>query len=241
MSVRLDGDLAYRQELRTKLIQSVRLAAVLIALAAVSFAFVDPFLNAKNPAALIIVRGGLLGSVILIGACSYTAFGRSMRVLRVFSYLEGLCCGFAVALLTLLTGGSASPYWPMQMLTFFGTTLVLRYSVTEAASVFLTIFCFYNVLLYQAGESPKTVSFVVSNAGILLAMVVSVTAAGFMRSLQIREFTARQSVEKTNADLQKILGELAHEKEQSERLLLNILPETIAARLRENQDIIADR
>ena len=56
-----------------------------------------------------------------------------------------------------------------------------------------------------------------------------------------RDFESRHSLNRAYDELSGLHEELRDEKEQSERLLLNVLPEQIAARLRSRQEIIADR
>ena len=235
-----NNEAKFATQLARDRIPGLRLTCWLIAVAAVSFALVDPIFNASRVTELLITRAVLTTFVLTIIGLSYISAFQKAITIRASSYAATVACGHGVAVLTYLTGGSSSPYWSMILVTFFGTTLLLRLSLIEAVCLFSPTLFFYDGLLLWAGESISSVGFVVSNAGIILGAVISVTSASYMRTLARTEFTARESLNDANSDLQRLLGELAHEKEQSERLLLNILPEAIAHRLRNSSDIIAD-
>lgn len=231
----------FRQEILRKLTLGVRLGAMLVAFAFFSFAFVDSVFEPGRPDLLLQIRIILVCLALSICLLSFIPFFRHYLPIRVFSYLLVFISGGGVAVLTLLTGGSISPYWAMIILTFFGASLLFNFSVVSSLIVYLSVFIFYDFLLINSGEKIGTISFISSNAGILLSIIVSTTGSGYLRLLMRRDFESRRSLNKAYEELSGLHEELRDEKEQSERLLLNVLPAQIAARLRSRKEIIADR
>jgi len=148
-------------------------------------------------------------------------------------------CGFSISILTKMTGGSESPYWTMLMLTFFGATMLLRFSVREAAALYLIIIMFHtsNMILF-AHDNMSSPEFYTSTLGLLLACVVSVTGNWYIRNLQLREFTSRAELAEANAKLMQSVTELQYKRQQAELRhlqsklnLANDLHDTVGAQL----------
>ena len=107
--------------------RATRLLCLLSVFAFSSFAFVDPYMIQGPVAPLLWVRlVAILGGLGVFGL-TFTAMGQRMPVV-----LGGSICiwtGVGVVVLTEMTGGAASPYWTMVMLTFFTVALVLPFAV----------------------------------------------------------------------------------------------------------------
>ncbi len=89
------------------------------------------------------------------------------------------------------------------------------------------------ILLLQAFMGVITIN------SLLLAATVAERATA-ENSLQKLNEELEMRVEERTMALQETLAALQYQQEQSERLLLNILPEAIAARLKQSSDTIAD-
>ncbi|MFO1471059.1 MAG: hypothetical protein U1F27_08495 [Turneriella sp.] len=194
----------------------VRRTALLVAFGSISFALVDPIFNPESLARLLVVRAGL--AVLSLGIWGLTLIEFLCRsgLLKVYGYALAFFAAVGVALFTLFTGGSKSPYWAMELVVLFGTSFLLRFTLKEAAISGAVTLAIYDILMLVSGEAVFTISFIASNAGIALGAIVSAVAAGYMHSLLQKEFHARQSLAAANAELEKSVSELAFKKEQAE-------------------------
>jgi class 3 adenylate cyclase len=116
-------------------------------------------------------------------------------------------------------------YVPLILILTFGYVM-LKMRFVWAASVSLLIIAAYEVVLLTFKEMPLD-SYVTSNFFLVASNIIGMVACYQLEKYARRDFLS--------AHLLQI------EREKSERLLLNVLPESIAARLREDQVAIADR
>ncbi|MCC5815718.1 MAG: hypothetical protein JJT78_13265 [Leptospira sp.] len=219
----------------------VRIGSLLVGFAYVLFALVDPFFGVSDLTLIYTSRMILVLFSILVFGFTFLNIMQNYSLIRYLSYLVIIISGGGVAYLTMLVGGPESSYWSMIVLTFFGGTLLMHFTFLQSLLINLSVFILYNILLLAHSFPFLQVSSIVSTTGLLLGVIVSAVASAYLRHLKVIEFRAMKILNDTNKDLQKILGELADEKEKSEKLLLNILPESIANRLRIQDRVIADR
>lgn len=197
-------------------VPGLRRAALLMTFGAVSFALIDPVFNSGNMTVLLSIRLVLTLLALGIFALTFVEVGQAAAALRAMGYVLTFACGVGVALLTLFTGGSNSPYWAMELVVFFGTTFLLRFTIIEATVLFVGVLASYDLMLLVNREKVATVGFVTSNAGMVLGIFVSAVAGGYLHSLIRKEFEAQQALSVANEELKKTVSELAFKKEQAE-------------------------
>jgi signal transduction histidine kinase len=217
-------DPAFTAEIDASLIKGVPWASGLIAFAFVSFLPVDLSFAPGDIRPFILFRALIVLVALTVLFLSYTRWGRKHRAIRFLAYTVMTNCAIGVSWLTHMTGGSASPYWTMLMLTFFGGAMLLRFSITEAAILYGSHIAIYVLILLYRGESPLSPSFITSVGGMLVALVVSITGQAYVRLLMYNEFSARQSLAAANARLEASVTELQYKRQQEQlRYLQNKL------------------
>jgi signal transduction histidine kinase/CheY-like chemotaxis protein len=185
----------------------VRLLALMAIFAFVSFAAVDPFMTEGSVWPLIKMRAVSVVVVLGILAVSTTAAGERHRTL--LGCLLGSWTGISVVILTEMTGGAASPYWTMVMLTFFTVALVLPMTVTQALLCFGSVVGFYNVWLVSMDATASMSDWVMSNAGIGLSLLVSVAAVGFLSRVRHDQEAAHADLALLNESLRAEMADRA--------------------------------
>ena len=138
----------------------VRLLAAMAIFAFVSFAAVDPFMTEGPVWPLIKIRALSVVVVLVLLGVSATAVGERHPTL--LGCLVGSWTGISVVILTEMTGGAASPYWTMVMLTFFTVALVLPMTVLEAVFCFGSVAVFYNVWLVTQSDMDDVAFWITS-------------------------------------------------------------------------------
>ncbi len=229
----------FTQEIHRALQKGVPAAGVLVIFAHIFFIGADlGFPGIYLPD---FIRHRLVWAAItaILTALSLTRWGRNRLPIKILGFLIILLCGASISTLTRMTGGSVSPYWTMLMLTFFGATLLLRFSVTEAAVLYLLIVLFHTGnMLVVAGDNYRSAEFLTSVFGIMLAFCVSLTGNWYIRGLQLSEFQSRQSLAEANEQLKASVTELEYKRQQAELRhlqnkldLANDLHDTVGAQL----------
>jgi class 3 adenylate cyclase len=225
---------SFTEEIHISLVKGLPWAAGLVAFAFTAFALVDPFFARDEIAPFIRFRAIIVAVALLILVASLTPPGRGKRAIRLLGYATITDAGFGVSYLTYMTGGSSSPYWVFLMLTFFGGTMLLRFSALEATLLYGVQIAIYVAVILGSGESPESASFVTSVGGLGVALIVAVTGNWYIRHLQQNEFAARAALASANAQLTETVADLQIARRQSDQLLLNILPKPIADELKKN-------
>ncbi len=178
------------------------------------FAFVDPLVADRYSLNFIWVRLTLIA--IVSGVFLGTRFVTTVPCMQ---HLGGAVCvitGVGVVILTEMTGGADTGYWTMLMLTFFGSALVLPMRPMWALAYFSISAGFYALWLSIYDSTSDPASWASSNAGIWLALVVSVLGVGFIQRMRERDSENRERLEQLNSDL---LTEIEHRREANEKLL----------------------
>ncbi len=208
---------SFDDELHKALQLGVPITAGIIAFAHIFFIGADLGFPAADFAFLLRYRLGGAAFYILLAALSLTPWGKKRRQVKILGMISIGFCGISVSNLTAMTGGSSSTYWTMIMLTFFGGTLMLRLSVGEAAIPYIAAIIYHLVnMLFYVGADPKSPEFITSVFGILLALIVSLIGNWYIRNLQRREFSTRQSLAEANAKLQQSVSELQYKRQQEQ-------------------------
>ena len=185
--------------------RATRLLCVLAGFAFTTFAAVDPYMVEGSVLSLYAVRAVAILGIIGI----FWLSGRSG--MRVHAYKTGaaicLLTGVGVVVLTEMTGGPSSLYWTMLMLTFFTASLLMPFRPLQAAAVFVAIAGFYDIWMLVQDAIVDERSWVVSNAGVWLSVLISILAVSFIDDLRIREDGARMRLEKLNDQLREEITE----------------------------------
>jgi signal transduction histidine kinase/CheY-like chemotaxis protein len=186
----------------------IRLLALMAIFAFVSFAAVDPFMIETSLWPLIKVRTLSVLVMIVVLAVSATSVGR--RYPTFLGCFIGSWTGMAVVILTEMTGGAASPYWTMVMLTFFTVALVLPMTVTQALLCFGSVAVFYNVWMVSQQATASTMNWAASNAGIWLSLLVSVAAVEFLRRVRLEQTASHNDLARLNETLRDEMAVREH-------------------------------
>jgi signal transduction histidine kinase len=211
-------------EIDASLIEGVPRACGLIAFAFTVFLPVDMSFAPDDIRPFILFRALIVLVALTVLFLSFTRWGRTHRIIRFLAYLVMTNCAIGVSWLTHMTGGSASPYWTMLMLTFFGGAMLLRFSIPEALILYGSHIAIYALILLYRGESPLSPTFITSVGGMLVALVVSITGQAYIRLLMYNEFKARRSLAAANARLEASITELQYKRQQEQlRYLQNKL------------------
>ncbi len=183
-----------------------------ILIGTVDFFFESPF-TAWD---FILFRARIVAVEIILTGLAFTRWAQHPLVMRLIGagILSTAC--FGVSYLTYMTGGANSPYWSMMVLAFFGTTVLLRFSLGEATIIYFLQWLIYNGVMYFTGTDFTRPEFVTSSVAILLALVVSLVGNWQMRALELTKFNAQQALAVANEELKKSVSELAFKKEQAE-------------------------
>jgi adenylate cyclase len=215
---------AYERYLRRLAVRCLRIAAPLVV-----------FVFALDGAVELVFRPSLfwwsfwvrIGAGLLILVLLAAAYRpRSER----FAFASITAVLFIVAFDTesviLKSGGLASPFTSAIALLMIGAALFVPYSGRQMLTASGALWAIYlaPIVITHAPidyAGAWTQSFLLA-----CATVIAITASRFTSKLREQEFMSRQA--------------LAEEERRSEHLLLNILPETIAGRLKEKEQTIAD-
>ncbi len=157
-------------------------------------------------------------------------FLTGLRAASRFAYFLGILLILAVAIdvehAIVATGGLSSPYYAGLLVLLIGVGLLAPIDLKLMAGVAVLIWLvFLSPLLIQPAPDVGRI-FLVNAFFLLTATVVSLVACSASSALRKRDYFSQQA--------------LATERAKSERLLLNVLPRTIADRLRDDQRPIAD-
>ena len=192
---------------------AARLLAALSAFAFFIFSFVDPFMVEGSPVDLWIFRAVLCVIDAAIFGLTFTHWGQKNFV-AIGSFI-GIYTGMGVVVLTGMTGGPASPYWTMLMLTFFGVTMILPQRPWHAFLSYTFVIFFYMFWMHLTIDNIANGDWAISIAGLLLADVVSVAGAAFLNGYRNREDAARESLLEVN---QRLIEE-SQEREKAEEMV----------------------
>lgn len=163
-------------------------------------------------------------------ASFFSFFERWMQIFHAIPIVLG---GFGIIAMIAIShkqeSGYTSYYAGLMLVMLYGFTFVrLRFKYATAYS--LIIICGYEIVaivLQQFWTSTEGIHmFINNNFFFLSTVIIGMVACYFMEVYSRRDFLQRLIIE--------------FEQRQAEQLLLNILPEEIAMRLKKNQQIIAD-
>ncbi len=133
---------------------------------------------------------------------------------------------FMLDAIIIKAGGADSPYYAGLSLVLLGMMVMAPWSFVEMSMHALFTWLQYAILIYVADPQLGDWRVFVNNNYFMLAMLVIGLAWTYnAHELRIKEFLARK--------------ELAHEKERSEQLLLNILPAEVADELKRKGQVEA--
>lgn len=170
------------------------------------------------------LRVAVAGGALVVYVLSYTRFAH-----RWAAFLSGflvLAVAIDIEKAILLTGGLESPFYVGLLLLIVGTGLFLPLTARQMSLVALMIWIVYIVPGILMTTDIDLNVFAGNLFFMITATAVSFAASRTSSTLRKREFFSQLA--------------LREEEEKSERLLLNILPEPIAKRLKEEEKLIAD-
>jgi len=208
-------DTPFEAENAAKLARGVTVASALVIFAFFSFAFVDPFFHKANPQEFIFFRVIVITIALVVLMLSLSPLRALPWAIRLLGFLIVTDAGYGVSRLTLMTGGVQSPYWTMLMLTFFGGSMVLRFSALEAFLIYALQVAIYTFVMLNGGENFTHPAFLTSVGGISVALAVTVTGNWYIRKLERADFELRKSLANANEQLKRSVGELEYQNQQA--------------------------
>ncbi|MFO1524658.1 MAG: hypothetical protein U1F16_01655 [Turneriella sp.] len=198
-------------------LKSVRFLGLTIIFGFILFAPVDAFFKTQYPIRdFILLRAGAVSVIAVFTSIAFTRWALHPLTMRILGGSIMTVACFTVSCLAYMTGGGSSPYWTMMVLAFFGTTILIRYSLNEAAIIYFLQWLIYNGVMIYAGADYTRPEFLNSSVAILLSLVISLIGNWQMRALELSKFNAQQALAVANEELKKSVSELAFKKEQAE-------------------------
>ena len=221
-----DSDLERRYRVSAALgnVRVNRVACILATLQYASFGVLDTIAVPSGHKALLIIRFAVVCPALLL------TFGITFTDLYVRRQQELLAVAVLVPSLGLVAMLRVAPV-PADYIAM-GTMLVLIYVLTFIRMSFIygVTSCLLIVAAYEYGiltfTSVRGVQFLYPNFFLVSALIVGATASYTIERFSRNDFSQAQIIEA--------------QRVESERLLLNILPEPIAARLKASPGVIAD-
>ena len=175
------------------------------------FSVIDPFLADGSIVPFLVCRAIIIAGGLGILGLSWTTFGKTN--IAYFSMAIAIWTGVGVVALTELAGGASSFYWTMVILTYFTCSLVLPLKTWQALLSFGSVSIFYFIWLAIHGATGSAADWAVSNAGLLLSLVVSVLAVRFLNQVRQQRAEQTEQLRRLNAELTAEIAEHELSKE----------------------------
>ncbi|MBL8032977.1 MAG: hypothetical protein JNJ69_04710, partial [Leptospiraceae bacterium] len=176
-------------------LKSVRFLGLTVIFGFILFAPVDAFFKTQYPIRdFILLRAGAVSVIAVFTSIAFTRWALHPLTMRILGGSIMTVACFTVSCLAYMTGGGSSPYWTMMVLAFFGTTILIRYSLNEAAIIYFLQWLIYNGVMIYAGADYTRPEFLNSSVAILLSLVISLIGNWQMRALELSKFNAQQAL-----------------------------------------------
>ncbi len=217
----------YRGHLRDITIGRLRVALALVFFVVVMDSTVQYFFLEGMSRGLSLVRlETLLTSIIILLISQKKKFS---RIAFPLSFIGILAMAGYVEAAVVASGGYQSAYQTGLSLLIIAAGLLFPYPFREMGIACTLVWLIYLVPVLTGLQdfSWSNGDLFVNGFFLLCATVIALTASRITDRLRNREFYSREALEE--------------EEKKSELLLLNILPETIATRLKNNEEPITDR
>jgi class 3 adenylate cyclase len=175
---------------------------------------------------LLSVRIAVAFLIMLLFGLSYA------RSVSRFAFPLSLIGAFIVAgdveAAIVVTGGYHSPFQTGLILLVIGVGLFFPYSAAQMSIAYVIVWVVYLVPIIVGRETIDIAGsgFFINSFFLICSGIIAVTASHLTSRLRKKEFFSRQA--------------LKEEQAKSEHLLLNILPEPIAKRLKDGEEQISD-
>lgn len=204
----------------------LRIASLLIVIVVVLDGSAQLLLKPELFGELFWVR--LIASLMIIVILGLTYIQPVSRVAFALSLIATLIVAADIEAAIIVTGGYHSPFQTGLALLIIAVGLLIPYSVTQMAiaSVLVWIVYLMPVMIGEQVIDSGSSGFYTNSFFLICSSVIAVTASHVTSHLRREEFFSQQA--------------LKEEQAKSEYLLLNILPEPIANRLKDQREPIAD-
>jgi len=219
-----DVEQAFLEDYAAKSINQMRIAIVLAVVITAVFGFRDAWISPVVKNRLWFVRYAVMCpfflAVLLFSFSSY-----AKRFMQIGISLGMLVCGLGIIAMIVIadTPGNYLYYAGLLMIPMFPPTIRVRFIYSVVIS--LTIIVAYEIAAFWFTNT--SLLYLVNNNFFLITSTAIGTATNYMLEL----FTRKKYIQQV---------QLEKERVKSERLLLNILPASIAARLKLKDETIAD-
>jgi adenylate cyclase len=219
-----DAERAFLDDYYRRSINQMRIAIVLAIVITAAFGFRDAWITPTVTARLWFVRYAIMCPFFLAALLfSFTRYAR--RFMQICISLGMLVCGLGVIAMLVIAPapGNNLYYAGLLLIPLFPPTIRVRFIYSTAAS--WTIIAAYEIAAIRLTET--SLPYLINNNFFL----VTSAAIGMITSYMLELFARKNFIQQI---------QLEKERDRSERLLLNILPASIAHRLKEKHETIAD-
>jgi class 3 adenylate cyclase len=221
---------AFREDFARKSIRQVRTVALLVVLVYLSYIPITYYYPNEHgepfPHRDLVIHLELVGMTISIAFAALTLFGWFARVAQPVTAAAMFAIGAQSSAVTLLLphpfdAMGLSSVVIVILATF--TCMRLRFVWATTASLAIAAACAFEQALFGAFERPHILA---ASVYLATALVLGMFVAWLLEKLVRNDFLQTRSLDE--------------ERQKSERLLLNVLPVSIAARLKAGESAIAD-
>ena len=219
-----DAERAFLDDYYRRSINQMRIAIVLAIVITAAFGFRDAWITPTVTARLWFVRYAIVCPFFLAALLfSFTRFAR--RFMQLCISLGMLVCGLGVIAMLVIAPapGNYLYYAGLLLIPMFPPTIRVRFIYSAIAS--WTIIAAYEIAAIRLTDT--SLPYLINNNFFLITS----TAIGMITSYMLELFARKNFIQQI---------QLEKERDRSERLLLNILPASIAHRLKQKHETIAD-
>jgi class 3 adenylate cyclase len=219
-----DAERAFLDDYYRRSINQMRIAIVLAIVITAAFGFRDAWITPTVTARLWYVRYAIMCPFFLAALLfSFTRYAR--RFMQLCISLGMLVCGLGVIAMLVIAPapGNNLYYAGLLLIPLFPPTIRVRFIYSTAAS--WTIIAAYEIAAIRLTDT--SLPYMINNNFFL----VTSAAIGMITSYMLELYARRNFIQQI---------QLERERDRSERLLLNILPASIAHRLKQKHETIAD-
>ena len=219
-----DVERAFLDDYYERSINQMRIAIVLAVVLTASFGFRDAWLSPEVKERLWLVRYAIMCPFFL-AVLLFSFTSPAKRFMQIAITLGMLVCGLGIVAMIVIAPapGNYLYYAGLLLIPMFPPTMRVRF--IHSVVIFWTIIVAYEIAAIRFTDT--SLPLLINNNFFLITS----TAIGMITNYMLELFARKNFIQQI---------QLEKERGKSERLLLNILPASIADRLKQKQETIAD-
>jgi class 3 adenylate cyclase len=210
----------FEQELKENAATGLLVVSALACMLFPAFAVLDRLLYPEQIAQLTAARFSTtaVGLVFLLIQFGSRRRGTSPRYARAYSWAFVIIYSAGLDAIIHFAGGMGSSYYAAIILLLMGITVGLPWGLREVAAMLTVVVLQFNIAMWALNGADTWQVSLTTNYFLISAMAIGLFSTALAQNLRIKEFLSRQ--------------QLKAEMARSETLLLNILPDEVAAELK---------